>query len=114
LFVGGKTLRAMHIASETWDEMQFKPQGITRLKRGDGPIWVGTDAQGLWRCDPVSGDEIEFGIAQGLPDLHVASLAVHGREVYVGVGTNASGGLVRIDREDHVHVFNEETAPRAA
>ncbi len=37
-----------------------------------------------------------------------------GHDVYLGVGSRASGGLVRIDRDGHLHIFSEELAPAVA
>ncbi len=38
-------------------------------------------------------------------------MAAAGKEVYVGVGAGASGGLVRIDAAGQVHVFGGKLAP---
>ena len=39
---------------------------------------------------------------------------MHGEDAYVGSGTRTSGGLVRIDAQGKVHVFNDPHAPRVA
>jgi hypothetical protein len=51
---------------------------------------------------------------EDLPDGRVTSVAAGNESVYAGVGTRASGGLVRIDAADAVHVFDQENSPITA
>jgi hypothetical protein len=115
LYLGGsRGLFALHLARETWEPLRAELGPVTCLQCSGGVLWVGTEAKGLWRGDPGSQAWTRFATEEGLPDLHVESLAVHGNDVYLGVGTKASGGLVRVDGEGHVRIFDEDQAPRVA
>jgi len=59
-----------------------KPEAFARgtvralVEDQDGKIWAGTVGGGLQQVDPATGRVQHFGIAQGLPDDRVQSLAI--------------------------------------
>jgi tetratricopeptide (TPR) repeat protein len=111
---GTATLHMYDIAADQWSVLSGGPRSVTALAWDDGRLWVGSENQGLWRCDVASGKWTTWSAAEGLPDPHVQTLAVHDRVAFVSVGTTASGGIVRIDADDRVHVEDGPLAPRAA
>jgi tetratricopeptide (TPR) repeat protein len=107
-------VRAFDVASRSWAQTSFPGLPVTCLKGGDGQLFAGTKSDGLWQCDVSTGTWRRVCPLDQLPDPHVESLALDGRDVYLGVGTKASGGLVRIDGDGNLHVFNERGAPAVA
>jgi len=112
-FAAGPSLYAIDARTEHWEDLQLNHGPITCLKYVEGQLWAGTHDEGVWRCDLPSQQWTQIA-AQSLPDLHVQSLAAGKGEVYAGVGMRASGGLVRIDNGDRVHIFEDALAPRIA
>ena len=110
----GKEVLSYDINIDTWMTINQDIGPATCLAYADGALWVGTQADGLWRCHLVGNTWQQWSGEQGLPDQQVASLAVYGQTAYVGVGTAASGGLVRVDAKDRVHIFESSGAPRGA
>ena len=110
----GKEVLAYDISTETWTTINPDIGPATCLAYADGALWVGTKSNGLWRCQLVDNSWRQWSAEQGLPDQQVASVAVSGQTAYVGVGSAASGGLVRVDAQDRVHVFASADAPRSA
>ena len=80
----------------------------------DRELWVGTYDRGLWRYELDAKKWTAFGTEQGLPDLHVESIAFRSNDVFVGVGSAAGGGLIRLDEQGQVHLFNEPGSPSVA
>ena len=112
-FFGGVGVAAFEPDSETWQSLNTDLE-VTCLKLRDRELWVGTYDRGLWRYDLDSQKWTSFGTDQGLPDLHIESIVLRANEVFVGVGSAAAGGLIRIDEQGTVHLFNEPQAPNAA
>ena len=105
-----KELQAFDVAGEAWQPLTAPAQTITCLLVHQGQLWAGTDKDGLWQSD-LAGGPWRAVAADRLPDRHVELIAAAGKEVYVGVGTTASGGLVRIDPAGQAHVFGGNLAP---
>ncbi|MBS0203017.1 MAG: hypothetical protein JSS49_08985 [Planctomycetes bacterium] len=114
LYVGAPGV--LMVDPETEASVELKPGlgNVTCLKVRHRELWVGTAVGGVWRCDPVSNHWTPYGTDQGLPDLRVTCMALNQDEVYVGVGTAAAGGLVRIDSQGTIHPLAEGDAPRVA
>lgn len=55
---------------------------ITALAAGDGDVWIGTLAGGVWRWH--AGQLDQFTETDGLPDRQVLSLAVRGEAAFAG------------------------------
>ena len=74
LVYDGKTLRRFHA---TTNDMY-----ITALEGTEAELWIGTLDRGVlhWR----GGQTEPIGVAQGLPDARVESIALIGDDVYVG------------------------------
>ena len=100
--------------TETLTPLKTDLGQVTSLKIRHSTLWVGTAGNGLWCSEIGSSKWIPIGTERGLPDLRVTSLAFHGNEVYVGVGSAAAGGLVRIDESGTIHSFDDADAPRVA
>lgn len=111
LFVGGAGVFAFDADQQMWSPLKSDFGDVLCLKVRDGQLWAGTNANGLWRCDLATGRWTSFGTEQGLPDLRVESLAFRDADVFAGVGTLASGGLVRIDEHGAVDLLNDPQAP---
>ncbi|MFM9961817.1 MAG: hypothetical protein ACKV2Q_11400 [Planctomycetaceae bacterium] len=112
-FYGGVGVAALDPDSETWESFNADLE-VTCIKLRDRELWVGTFDRGLWRCDLDTKKWTSFGKNEGLPDLHIESIAIRGDDVFVGVGSAAAGGLIRIDNRGTVHLFNEHNAPNIA
>ncbi len=84
------------------------------VRHANGAIWGATANAGLWRVELSSGVSTHFGAAQGLPDERIVSIAVGDRDIFAGVGTNASGGIVRIGAEGDIEILNSPDAPQQA
>ncbi|HTU24688.1 MAG TPA: hypothetical protein VMF30_04795, partial [Pirellulales bacterium] len=116
IYVGNKQgLLVFDPQAESWKPEKLSgDRWITCLAFDGGTLWVGTHDTGLWRCTLSGGAWQPACDPKKLPDVHVASLAISGGEAYVGVGSDASGGLVKVNRAGEVRVFEEPDAPRAA
>lgn len=66
---------------------------------------------GLSATDRPSADGSKRSDEKSIPQP-VTSLARHGNETYLSIGTRSSGGLMRIDAEQRVHLCQEPNAPR--
>ena len=115
IYVGDdRGVHAFDVANQSWEPTSFPAEPVTCIKCGDGQLFAGTKSDGLWQCDLPSGDWRRACPLDQLPDPHVESLALDGHDVYLGVGTKASGGLVKIDSAGELHVFDEPNAPSVA
>ena len=110
---GPNGLYAFDPSAETWKSLKAEEKSVTCLAYAQGQLWVGTEGQGLWRCELASGNWKRIAADQ-LPDRHIEALVIHGGDVYAGVGTTASGGLVRVDEAEKIHLFDQPSAPPAA
>ncbi len=138
-FYGGVGVAAFDPESKTWQSLHADLK-VTCLKLRDRELWVGTYDRGLWRYELDAKKWTTFGTEQGLPDLHVESIAFRsdrrmaapGRpaltdsqtrtpegghptdDIFVGVGSAAGGGLIRLDEQGKAHLFNEPGSPSVA
>ena len=138
-FWGGVGVTAFDPQSKTWQSLHDELK-VTCLKLRDRELWVGTYDRGLWRYELDEKKWTTFGTEQGLPDLHVMSIAFRsnrrmaapGRpeltdsqtrtaegghptnDIFIGVGSAAGGGLVRLDEQGKAHVFSEPGSPSVA
>ncbi len=156
-FFGGVGVAAFDPDSETWESLNTDLP-VTALKLRGRELWIGTHDRGVWRYNLDSRQWRSFGKNEGLPDLHVESIAFEsdrrlaapgrkqtgepggvsprtiddsrspganatrlakdtrdvGADVFIGVGSAAAGGLVRIDEHGTVHLFDGPDAPTAA
>ncbi len=112
-FYGGVGVATLDPDSETWESLNADLE-VTCIKLRDRELWVGTFDRGLWRCELDSQKWTSFGKNEGMPDLHIESIAIRGNDVFVGVGSAAAGGLIRIDDRGTLHLFNEPNAPNVA
>ncbi len=114
IYLGGLNgLYAFDLASETWQKTTPPELAVTCLAYGAGQLWVGTDGDGLWRREVATGNWRQIAAGR-LPDRHVEALTIHGSDVYAAVGTQASGGLIRIDNAERIHLFDQPSAPPQA
>ena len=112
-FYGGVGVAAFDPDSRTWQSLNTDLE-VTCLKIRDRELWVGTYDRGLWRYELDAKKWTSFGTDQGLPDSHVESIAFRANEVFMGVGSAAAGGLIRLDGQGKVQLFNEPNAPTVA
>ncbi|MBC7816756.1 MAG: hypothetical protein IAG10_07705, partial [Planctomycetaceae bacterium] len=112
-FYGGVGVAAFDPDSRTWQSLNTDLE-VTCLRIRDRELWVGTYDRGLWRYELDAKKWTSFGTDQGLPDLHVESIAFRANDVFVGVGSMAAGGLIRLDEQGKVHLFNGPNAPIVA
>ncbi|TWT92792.1 CsgG/HfaB family protein [Stieleria varia] len=105
---------AFHIPTQTWRILKLETDRVTCMQYQDGSLWVGTDQDGLWRCDIAANQWHHWGVGEGLPDSHVESLAVSAGDCYVGVGTLRGGGLIKIDTSGSMQIFEGLHAPSQA
>ena len=112
-FYGGVGVAAFDPESKTWQTLHADLK-VTCLKLRDRELWVGTYDRGLWRYELDSKKWTAFGTEQGLPDLHVESIAFRAKDVFAGVGSAAGGGLIRLDEQGKAHLFNEPGSPSVA
>lgn len=110
----GRGILAYDPAKETWQDLS--PEGLGRVTcvdYGNGQLWVGTYANGLW-CGDASGKQWKhFTAEDGLPDMSIRAVAVNESGVYAGVGSGG-GGLVRIGPDDAVVILEGKGAPKSA
>ena len=115
IYVGDdRGVNAFDLANQSWEPTSFPAQPVTCIKSGDGQLFAGTKTDGLWQRDLSSGEWRRACPLDRLPDPHVESLALDGHDVYLGVGSKASGGLVKIDSAGELHIFDQPNAPSVA
>jgi tetratricopeptide (TPR) repeat protein len=107
----GRGILAYDPATETWQDLSPAGLGrVTCVDYGNGELWVGTDANGLWRGDASGKEWKHFTTDDGLPDMSIRAVAVNASGVYVGVGSGG-GGVVRIGPDDAVVILEGQGAP---
>ena len=114
LFIGADGISTFDPDTEVTQLLKSDIGKVTCLKVRQRQLWVGTKANGAWRYELDSQRWSQFSTEQGLPDSCVSALAFYNNNVYVGVGTPAAGGLVRIDDAGIVHLIDDTNAPRVA
>ena len=98
---------------EVWTDISpEKLASVTCLEWSDEMLWVGT-TDGLWRGDRSGSNWKRFSTDDGLPDASISAVHVSGEDVYVGVGSRSSGGLVRMTADGSISVIEGEGAPRS-
>ncbi|MGZ0168333.1 MAG: hypothetical protein ACKVHE_02135 [Planctomycetales bacterium] len=98
---------------EVWTDISpEKLAPVTCLEWSDEMLWVGT-TDGLWRGDRSGSNWKRFSTDDGLPDASISAVHVSGEDVYVGVGSRSSGGLVRMTADGSITVMEGEGAPRS-
>ena len=102
------------IASESWTKLHDSVGRVSCMAFAGDHLWVGTTANGLWRCHLVGNEWTQWSKENGLPDPRVLSITANNKSAYVGIGTLASGGLVQITKDDDVRIFDDQAAPRTA
>lgn len=73
------------------------PGNVVRvvIRSRDGHVWVGTEAEGVARYDPLADRFERFGSAQGIPSLPVRAMA---EDASGGIWIGTTGaGLIRLD-----------------
>jgi curli biogenesis system outer membrane secretion channel CsgG len=122
LFCGGfynprmQGVMALDLREEKWRTITPPSiaSRITCLACEAGQLWVGTEADGLWRCDLVANQWTHWTGEHGLPDKRAESVTLRGRTAYVGVGSASAGGLVQIVENDKMKVLDGPGAPDSA
>ncbi len=119
IFVGGdyrppwsRGVTAYHPDSSRWEKLGGPEVRISCLAYADGYLWAGTDKQGLWRCDLATSQWRQWNTSTDLPDNTVVDVLVHKGAAYVSIGGRNSGGVVRIDADQSVHVYQGAETPR--
>ncbi|NOY41296.1 MAG: hypothetical protein GXP26_05610 [Planctomycetes bacterium] len=119
IFVGGdyrppwsRGVTAYHPGNSRWEKLSGPEVRVSCLSYADGYLWAGTDKQGLWRCDLATSQWRQWNTSTDLPDNTVVDVLVHKGAAYVSVGGRNSGGVVRIDADQSVHVYQDSGAPR--
>ena len=102
-----------HPVHRTWENLGGPTSRVSCLTYDDEYLWVGTDEQGLWRCDLATTTWKQW---EDLPDKRVVDILIHDGDAYVSVGSANSGGMLRIKAEklvsgDSVHVYQAAGAP---
>ncbi len=121
-FLGGvaQGVLAFEPQTETWRTLTTQFGRVTTMAVSGGDLWVGTASDGVWRGSLKGGDwkqwstAEELSASEWLPDNRVISLAASEAGVYVGLGTGAAGGVIRINADGSVKVLDGEDAPAIA
>lgn len=121
LFIGGdyrapgnRGVTAYDFATENWTSLAGPTVRASCLACESAALWVGTDTDGLWRCDLATGQWKNWTTADGLPDNRVVDIALHDGDAIVSIGGRNSGGVVRVDANRHIHIYDGPGAPRVA
>lgn len=99
---------------ESWEVLSKDFGRVTDLDFADGALWVGTEKDGVWRLTMTGRKWTQIAMAQGLPDDRVSRVAAHDGGVFAGLGTTASGGVVRVNKDGQVTVLDGQDAPTVA
>lgn len=105
---------AFDVQRNSWRSLTDTFGPAVSIAVDDGELWVGTEADGIWRCDLSRNRWTRWSTEQGLPDPRVTVLTATAERVFAGVGTTAAGGVVRIDREGKVKLLDGQHAPDLA
>lgn len=110
----GADLLILDLTTRTWSKTSAPFRGVTGLACNGGPVWVGTGTEGIWQYSPQEVTWMHWSTDEGLPDDRVISLALDGRTLYAGVGTESSGGLIKIAPSGRVMVLDGPGTPKFA
>jgi|GEM_PF-4430502 len=110
----GRGVHVVDLRNETWSVLSNEFGRVTCLALDAGRLWVGTDGDGLWRCDLADRRWTQWTLPRGLPDARISALALHEGTVFAGTGTPAAGGIIRLDPDGRLIVLDQEHAPRTA
>lgn len=105
---------AFDVGRNSWTTLTTEFGAITSMSFHDGQLWVATAEEGIWRGTPSNNRWTKWSTGQGLPDDRVTVVTASSDGVFAGVGTTASGGVVRIDEDGKVQVLDGKEAPDLA
>jgi curli biogenesis system outer membrane secretion channel CsgG len=114
-------IRVYDIDQHQWRPLDGPPDRVSCLACERGQLWAGTDHQGLWRCNLATEAWTHWSTDDGLPASTITAIAVRDRTALVGLGNRdketkdiTAGGLVRIDSDDAVKIYEKGDAPIVA
>ncbi len=109
----------LDLETRSWSHLGGPEDRVSCLACEGNLLWVGTNSAGLWRCNLKSGIWKQWTTGDGLPTNTVVEVVAHKNSAFAGVGETAasqvvSGGVVRINPSDQVHVLDGKFAPGTA
>jgi len=106
-----RPVAAFRIATQQWESLGGPDVGAPCLACDGGYLWVGTEDEGVWRCNLATKTWKNWKLKDGLPDNKVVDIAAQRDTAFLSVGHRDAGGVIRIDALNRVHVYEGKDAP---
>ena len=107
-------LMAFDTQAENWTTLTNEIGAPSSLSVQSDVLWTGTRENGIWRGTTLGSNWKQWSTENGLPDNRVVSLTTTPSAVFAGLGSRASGGVVRIDSGGSVTVLDGTDSPSTA
>jgi TolB-like protein/tetratricopeptide (TPR) repeat protein len=116
LFAGGyyhakQPVATYRISTQQWESIGGPDVGASCLACAGGYLWVGTKDEGLWRCHLATKTWKNWKLEDNLPDNKVVDIAAQQDSAFISVGHRDSGGVIRIDADNRVQIYEGKGAP---
>ncbi len=108
------SVRAYDPDTERWSTLTDQLGLVSSLCVQRDSVWAGTKEDGIWRGSRSGNDWKQWTTADGLPDDRVLTLTSTETALFASLGTTSSGGVVRINQNGDIKVFDEKDSPTEA